>query len=1134
MHNIVHKITRSLIGLGSARGSRASFCVPPKTVARRDAVQGTRDACAPRNLSPRFEYLRLAALVFFAAVCVSVPAPAQPAGTAGVGSIEGVVYNSTNGLPVGRAKVRIKSIGDETLTDDEGRFRFINVRAGATDLEVSYLGFDSQTATVTVEAGKTAVRDFQIIREGSARSRARDDEVVLLEKFEVVADQTMSAQALAMNEQRAAANIKNVVAMEDLGNFGTENIGDYIRFLPGVAIIDDGEDAGQLGLGGFGPEFTNVQLDGGDVASTGGGTPGGAENLSKRNLTLAEVPMVNIERVEVTKVPTPDMSASGLGGSMNLITKSLLGTRRAYIDYQLYMNFNNKEGLSFDGGERQLTPQTSPKNKKPSFNTSIVVPMSRSFVLSAAISRSWRSRPASGTPTEIALWNLRTTEQSNPSISKDIALAEAQWSQIAQITVTENVQVGVEWKMARNDTLSFTLQSREVTTDRSTSRLATRFYLGTNYDPVGGADWTAAPNPTTAGGEFEMGQNAALNFREKTDTTHMTLRYKHRGPKWQIDGQAVYSRAKRVKSNLDQGYFAGIYALGNESMSPRKGYQMEGYGINSTDSILPASYVAKNVATGETVSPYDGGSYLLHQVRNEDGMYKTDLFSGRVDATRILSRHLQIKAGVSFNRMTKDDWQVPSIITFLGDPSVAPGTTTAASYERKKLKYYIEDYPYLLVSGVRMNGNDVTWINPAGVYKLSQLHPEWFTPESSAITYRAERSKKMIEDIAAAYVRFDLRLFSNRLHAIGGVRYEKTDLDGWSVKRDPTAIYVRDPDTGLPLKNPNGTWQLITTNVEEQLRLQYQERAFHEGQSYGDFYPSLHINYSFTENLILRAAYARTLGRPNIVFVVNGITIPGLPTEPLEEDDPIPTVSVGNPALKPWTADSFHLSLDSYLLKGGFGSLGVYRKYVSNFFQQRNYTATREDFEHYGINSNDIDFMLANNYAIRRYENIGDARLDGLEFTYRQDLFFLPSWLRTVQVWVNYTRMNLGGTSARDFVGFTPEAFSWGVNYIRPRFSFRFNCAYQAETKSAAVGTGGNAGKYIPARTYEYQDAYTRYGVTAEYAFSRAFTVYMNWSDIIGDDRIKYRRADNTPVYAQKYQRIVTPTYIMVGIKGRF
>lgn len=1086
--------------------------------------------------------LKLAALVFLVAVCAPATAPAQPAPAMAPGGIEGTVYNSTNGLPVGRAKVSVRgvaapAVSQETLTDDEGRFWFANMSAGEARLEVAYLGFDSQTATVTVEPGKTATRDFQIAPEALPGRRAKDDDIVLLEKFSVVADQAKSAQAIAMNEQRHAASIKNIVAMEDLGNFGTENIGDYIRFLPGVAILDDGDDAGQLMLGGFGPEFTNVSLDGGVVASTGAGTPSGAGDVSKRNLTLAEVPMVNIERVEITKVPTPDMPASGLGGSMNLVTKGLLGTRRAYLDYQLYMNFNKQEGISFDGGTGQPTPQTSPKNKKPSFNASFVVPLSKNFVISAGVSRSWRSRP-DDTPTETATWNLRDAD-STTGAPKDIALAGAQWDQIAQITVTENMQVGVEWRMARNDTLSLSFQKRQITTDRATNRFVTRFYMGTAYNPVGGADWAVAPNPEAAsggGGEFNMGANAAFNFREKTDNAHATLRYKHRDAKWHIDAQGVFSHAKRVKTNLGEGYFAGIYAFGSETMSPRKGYQLEGYGINSTDSILPARYIAKNMTTGETVNPLNGGDYLLYQVRDEDGMYKSDMYSGRADVTRIFSRHIQVKAGAAFSRMTKDDWQVPITWNFDGDPSIGPAT---GANDRRLLNHYLADYPYLLAPGGSMNGSDVTWISPVGVYKLAKEHPEWFSQNASSIyELRAQRSKKMIEDIAAAYIRFDLRLFDNRLHAIAGVRYERTGLDGWSIKTDNTAIYVRDPETGLPLKNSDGIWQQVpeASTAEGRSRLIYRERAFHEGQSYGDFYPSLNLNYSFTDNLVLRAAYARTLGRPNIAYVVNGITLPSLPTEaPDDDDDAGPTITVGNPALKPWTADSFHLSLDSYHLKGGFGSLGVYRKYVSNFFQRKSSAATREDLEHYGINGGDIDTMLAYRYGISRWINIGDARLTGLEFTYRQDLFFLPRWLQKIQVWINYTRMRLEGTNSRDFTGFAPETLSWGVNYIRPRFSLRLTAAYQAETKSVAVSSTNQLGAAtIPPGTYDYQNAYTRYGLTAEYALSRAFALYVNWSDLIGDDRIKYRRADGTPVYAQNYQRTVTPAYIMLGVKGRF
>lgn len=1069
----------------------------------------------------------LAAFVFLVAACL--PMSAQATAT---GNIEGSVYNQTNGLPLGRAKVSVKSPDrQEVLTDDEGRFQFANVPAGSITLEVSYLGFDSQTATVIVEAGKTATREFQLTREGAAKSGAKGEDVVMLEKFSVVADQAMTAQALAMNEQRHAANIKNIVAMEDLGDFGTENIGDYIRFMPGVAIIDDGEDAGRLALGGFPAEMTNVQLDGGDVASTGIGTSMG------RTLALQEVPMVNVERVEVTKVPTPDMSAAGLGGSMNLVTKSLLGTRRAYLDYKMYMNFNNKEGVSFDGGGKQPTPQVSPKTKKPSFSVSVVVPAGKRLVFSAGASRSWRQRPSEGTPSETALWNFRTDDYrstpAEPLPPKDIAFATGQWSQIAQLTVTENVQFGVEWKVARNDTLAFNVQSRQITIDRASSRLATRFHYGLYYDPVGDASQVSTkPGAQNVGGTLEMGGNAGFNYREIANNTHMTLRYKHRGAKWQIDGQAVYSHANRKRSSLDQGYFSGYYALGNEKAGTAtgRGYDLAGYGINESASILPSRITVKNSVTGESIDPYDGNSYRLNSVRDEDGVYKTDMYSGRVDVARTFSQNFSLKAGGSFNRLEKDDWQVPTAYTFLGDPQYGNTSSATGLFETQKISHYdvLDD-----AVGVDMNGNPVRWISPVKLYKLFLSNPEFFAQNATAIQYRAERSKKMIEDISAAYLRFDLRLFSNRMHIVGGVRYEKTDLDGWSVKTDETAKYVKDPVTGLPLKNTDGTWKYVTPDTDAQMRLMYQERAFHEGKSYDGFFPSLNINYSFTENLVVRAAYARTIGRPDVKYVVDGIRVPDVPEEETESQN-ARVIRVGNPALEPWTADSFHLSLDSYHLKGGFGSIGVYRKNVTNFFAERDFRATKADLEYYSISESDINFMIANDYAVRRWVNVGDAQLTGFEMSYRQDLFFLPSWLQKMQVWLNYTHLKVGGENAADFTGFTPDALSWGVNYIRPRFSVRLTCAYQAETKKALVGTEGQAGRYIPEGTYDYQASIMRYGLTAEYSLSRAFTLYMTWDNIFGKDTYVYRRAPDSPSYAQKYQRLVIPTYIMIGVKGRF
>jgi iron complex outermembrane receptor protein len=44
----------------------------------------------------------------------------------------------------------------------------------------------------------------------------------------------------------------------------------------------------------------------------------------------------------------------------------------------------------------------------------------------------------------------------------------------------------------------------------------------------------------------------------------------------------------------------------------------------------------------------------------------------------------------------------------------------------------------------------------------------------------------------------------------------------------------------------------------------------------------------------------------------------------------------------------------------------------------------------------------------------------------------------------------------------------------------------------------------------------------------------MSWDDVFAKDRLVYRRAPDTPAFAQTYQRYVTPSYIVVGLKGTF
>ena len=1014
-----------------------------------------------------------------------------------MGAVQGTVSNAVSGSPLGRAKVAIRGTAQETLTDDDGRFYLRGAPAKDIELEVSYLGFGSQTSRVTVPPGGQVAQDFQLSRQGTDR-RGAEGQTIVLEQFQVVAEQTMSGQAVAMNEQRHAANIKNVVSFDELGDRGQENIGDYVRFLPGVTILDDGTNPGRIALGGFPAEMSNIQIDGMDVPATGIGA------TSSRTAALQDVPILNIERVEVSKVPTPDLPAAGLGGSMNLIAKTGVGLKRPVGRYQVYMNFDNVDGLNFNGGSQQPHDRASPRYKEPSFSLGYAFPVGKTLSVSLGASRSWRQRPTEDTPSEVALWNLKKTYLATGA-PKDLALAITQWRQEASISRTENLQLGLDWRLTSHDTLSLQVQERSVVEKKAQSFMTARVNAG--YDAIGNADYTQSRGAT---GSFEMGTLNPSNFDATTDTSMRSLKYQHRGPAWNIDAQASYSAADRERSSLGKGYFNGVLASVLAA-------NIRGDGIGKGASIGPETYTITR-ANGTPVDPFNANNYTLGTANEEYALYQTDATAGRLNVSRAIGRNLTLKLGGAYNRLDKDDTRPVKNYTFVGR---AAGQTAVSLYD-------LVDESI----DVKVNGNPVRWISPVKTYNLFVKNPEYFTLNNTFIANRAQNSKRMLEDILAGYFRFDLRLLSGRLNVTSGARYERTDLKGWSNKRDNFAIYQRDA-AGKLLLTSTGALIPVTNNADDRLRLINQERGNIESQGYGGLYPSLNANYAITDNLVARAAYARTLGRPDVQYVVAGVTVP-VPTDTNATTADI--IVVGNPGLEPWTADSFHLSLDSYHLKGGFGSIGVYQKRVSNFFAQRGRPATAATLEAYGIPEGDIAYMLADNWVVRRWENVGDATLNGLELSYRQDLLFMPSWLQLMQAWVNYTHLKVGGRNAADFVGFSPDTLTAGLNYIRPRFSVRLTAAYQAETKRAEVVVipGTSAEGFIPQSTYEYQAAYTRYGISAEYALSKTFALYVNWDDVFAKDRLVYRRAPDTPAFAQTAQRYVSPSYIVIGVKGSF
>ena len=109
---------------------------------------------------------------------------------------------------------------------------------------------------------------------------------------------------------------------------GDGNIGEYLKFVPGLHLGYNPQTPGSASIRGMPASGTLVMLNGSEMASSGDGT---------RTFDLGLSASGNIDRIEITKVPTPDMPANAVGGAINMIPKSGFSRTRPLFTYNVFV-----------------------------------------------------------------------------------------------------------------------------------------------------------------------------------------------------------------------------------------------------------------------------------------------------------------------------------------------------------------------------------------------------------------------------------------------------------------------------------------------------------------------------------------------------------------------------------------------------------------------------------------------------------------------------------------------------------------------------------------------------------------------------------------------------------------------------
>ncbi|MFA9274204.1 MAG: TonB-dependent receptor plug domain-containing protein [Candidatus Aquirickettsiella gammari] len=153
--------------------------------------------------------------------------------------------------------------------------------------------------------------------------------------------------AKGYDERRQDTASKIVVTQEDIVRYGDTNIGDVLKRLPGVTIGGVQGRGGAIRMRGLGAGYTQIMLNG---------------EPSPPGFSLDSISPDNIERIEVIRAATAELSTQSIAGAINIVLKKAIVTAQREL----------KVGMSEENGKFGLNAslQLSDKLGKMSYSIS--------------------------------------------------------------------------------------------------------------------------------------------------------------------------------------------------------------------------------------------------------------------------------------------------------------------------------------------------------------------------------------------------------------------------------------------------------------------------------------------------------------------------------------------------------------------------------------------------------------------------------------------------------------------------------------------------------------------------------------------------------------------------------------------
>ncbi len=940
----------------------------------------------------------------------------------GQGSLSGTITNAATGATLEGARVVLQGKGLETTSDSLGVYRFENIPAGPVVVVVSYTGLAVTEMAAEIAATGAARRDVGLTAD-----------IYKLSSFVVSSEREGNAKAITL--QRQSNGVKSIVSADAFGGLAG-NPADLVMRLPGVEGESVGGDNRYLRIRGLNQNLSTITQDGNRIADAASGG-------SSREFQFQTVGSDSIERIEVTKSPTPDMDGDSIGGAVNLVSKSA---------------FDSSPERRIRGSVGGIWRVRDPRDKARG-NASLSYSEVFGRRLGVAVNLAYRPHGSIIDATTQAhellpigvtgpaytyqltaqdFRNIRT--RSGASVKLDYKLSDA-------------ARAFVKWEFNKHIEHFDGSQA----TWSTAQTVALRDAEG-NFTNAGGIlpGYTDAQTQIRA---VATSQIAIVSQSAYKDGKTMTLNIGavHRHPTWLLDYDVYSSKSK--------AYYAGnndfTFTLRNI-----------GFTLTKRDKLFPdvtqtegndwtnlANYTDNLYASARMVGwdSYNGAAINLKKT-----------FRAPVPA--------YLKSGLRLRQQTRNLDNTPYRTVYVGpDGVMGPNAANGGRNDDNLAQFGQMNRPFP-ETNLRRYGN-VPFAalqavgRPNDLDRFIAVNPSHFVRQLANDTQAAlVNNQQFTENIRAAYFMGNLDL--GRLSVLAGLRVEETETEGVG------ALQVITPEERARRA------AFVGTPTETEIRRRTQEEFGRRQKRTGDYrslFPGVHFKYNVSPNIVTRLSYATNIGRPGIGQLIPRTTV--------NYDNN--TLSSSNPSLQPQTAQNFDLTTEIYFEPAGMFSAGVFLKEIKKFIYNSPSTVIGSGTDN-GFNGEYAGFTFSTQ------ANGGFAKVKGLELSYNQQFTFLPGIWKGLGAYANFTRMQAEGNYGTGtaialapnprVAGFNPFIANVGVSYIRHKLSLRASYNYRGRY---LTGFNANESRATYAHARPVVDVKTLYNLT------RNFSLYLDVVNIL-------------------------------------